>query len=149
MPDEFTLDVSVEPSDLKKVRDTFAGIEQAIQVAEWDIGDTLRNLVFGETPVGIRKKKDGILHIKDTWSEVFSVSEDSVAFGTGAGYATVLESGGYPGGGKGPRTTLHEGNVYSNQAIGGMVRPVLEDEKDLEDIVDGVIDRIREAVAHA
>lgn len=147
MPDEFTLDVSVEPSDLKKVRDTFAGIEQAIQVAEWDIGKTLRNLVFGNTPVGIRKKKDGIPRIKDTWSDVFSVSEDSVAFGTGAGYATVLESGGYPG--VGPRTVTHEGHIYSRQAPGGMVRPVLEDEKDLEDIVDDVIDRIREAVAHA
>lgn len=144
---EFVLDVSVEPDELKKVRDTFVGLEHAINYAQWDIGNTLRNLVFGRTPGGVRKKKEGIPHIKDTWSEVFSVSEDSVAFGTGAGYATVLESGGYPG--VGPRTVSHAGQIYSRQALGGMVRPVLDDKQDLEDIVDDVIERIREAVTHA
>lgn len=145
MPDEFVLDISVEPDDLKKVRDTFVGLEQAINSAQWDIGKTLRNLVFGRTPVGVRKKVGP--HLKDTWSDVFSVSEDSVAFGTGAGYATVLESGSYPG--VGPRTVAHEGQIYSRQAPGGMVRPVLDDKQNLEDIVDDVIERIREAVTHA
>ena len=143
------------PIDLTFTMDDFSGLQEletseldsAIEVLKRDVATTFKNLVLGNTPVGIRKKKVGEERLKWTWSAISEISGGGIAFGTDAPYATVLESGEYPG--VGPRTVQAEGGIYSRQAPGGVIGPLLEDEDVLNDITEEILESVKEAIANA
>ena len=112
-------------------------LDKLPQVARTGIEDsltTIRNLVIGRTPVGIRKKDE---HLKQSWSKVQETSE-GFAFSTDKDYATILEEGLYNK--VGPRTIQTEGGIFSRQAPGGIIGPIVEDEKLIEGAVSQIVD---------
>lgn len=139
------LETEIDQGDLAQIADAFAGIDPAITEAERDVAKTIRNLVLERTPVGIRKKTEGAVRMKQSWSEPIKQSGGGIAFGSDLPYAARLETGTYPG--VGGRTVAEGSGIYSRQAPGGMVQPVLDDSEITNTIVNDVIERIRQGVS--
>jgi hypothetical protein len=124
----FDIDIRVEG-----VEDIVRALESVPDFAERAIDDaaaTLRNLVIGRTPVATGE-------LKDSWSPVEKTST-GFTFGTDKDYAVVLEEGGYSA--VGPRTIAVAGGIFSRQAPGGIMAPLLQD----EELMDKIVRRIAE-----
>lgn len=111
------------------------GIRQATQ--------TMRLLALGRTPVGVAS---GSPHLKREWSNV-EYQDGGFSFGNPVLYSDILETGGYRT--VGPRTVAEGGRVYSRQAAGGILAPLLQDEATLFRVVDTVINAIIRGVERA
>lgn len=134
----------VHVDGLEQLRLALQNIRPAVQAALDDVAHTMRSLALGRTPVGIRKGHSGTL--KRSWGRVERAS-GGYSFGNVAPYAHVLEEGLYPG--LGPRTTLTSGGgmargfgIYSKQAPGGILSPLLDDESVLQRVADLVANEI-------
>ena len=137
-------EVRLSEQDLRKLEEGLLNIKPAIEEAKKDIAITLRNLVIGNTPVGIRKKPSGTIRMKQSWSEPAQRGAGGLAFGSSLPYARRLEEGTYPG--VGPRTIRYGKGIYSRQAPGGMVGPVLDSNELVEKITESVTKRIMEGL---
>lgn len=102
-----------------------------------DVAVTVRRLVQGRTPV-----KSGTM--KRSWSPV-QAETSGFSFSSNVPYASVLEDGLYPS--VGPRTVSYEGGVYSKQAPGGMISPVINDDKVMQQVVNGVLKAMAAGIA--
>lgn len=106
-----------------------------------DLARTLRTVVQGRTPVGVGKTQGTA---KRSWTPV-TLGDRQAEFGNTVPYAPPLEFGSAPGARPwprvGPRTTLHEGRIYSRQAPGGMVGPAMAD-IDWEKVADSIAKQI-------
>lgn len=127
---------------------------QAIAETMETLATDLRNEVEGLTPVGrdsehkARAEKDPNMRImKERWSGVFADSGgEFLAFENAQSYAPIVEFGLYPKEWNGTRTAIHsDGNRYSTQAMGGVLRPLLEtgyDGKSIEDQAQSILDEL-------
>lgn len=150
---------------LKRLSET---IPRATEYALEQVLGTLKVKVQGRTPEGIRYKaikrkkggepvkgasgqgrwvKSGIL--KRSWEAARAGT--TITVGTNIPYAGILEVGGYPGigkprtgmmsGGEGqvsPRTTAEGGKIWSSRAVGGILKPLIDDKA----FIDGIVARI-------
>lgn len=77
--------------------------------------------------------------LKKSWTEI--VSDEGVSFENPVYYAGYVETGaGWPS--EGPRTKEVGGTVFSRQAIGGIIAPVMEDEKWLDATMNLIVKEI-------
>jgi hypothetical protein len=108
-----------------------------------DLTNTLRDFAIGRTPFGINyeKYKTGPRFNKKagkktkgrwkpsgqarrSWGAVAKIAEGAWSFSLDLPYASVLEGGTYKG--VGPRTAQFGQGIFSSQAPGGMIKPMLE-----------------------
>lgn len=134
------LDAEVRFRGEAEVRRILDGLPEAVRVAAEDIATTLRNLVIGRTPVGIRPNAE---RMKFSWSDV-ERTEGGFTFGNPKDYAPVLEEGRYPG--VGPRTVAASGGIFSRQAPGGIIGPLLEDQARIDQIILGVAQELERQI---
>jgi len=106
----------------------FAKIAPAMRMATSDVAKTLRMMAQGRSPVDTGA-------FKSAWTAVERTA-GGYSFENPTSYGIVLEEGLY--GRVGPRTAQSGGKVYSRQAVGGVLEPLIMD--------DGLINRCAELV---
>ncbi len=127
------IEVNVREEGFTLVRELLRRkIPEVIAEATKDVATTMRNLALGRTPV-----KSG--HLKRSWSPV-TLTPEGFAFGTSVSYAETLEEGGYTN--VGPRTVAVEDGIYSRQAPGGILGPLVEDPEVLRRVTELVVSEI-------
>lgn len=135
--------VQVDTAILEKVRAALVRVPDAHRAGVLEAAKTLRLLALGRTPVGIAP---GSPHLKKEWSNV-EFEAGGFSFGNPVDYGEILERGTYPR--VGPRTVATDGGIYSRQAPGGILRPLLEDQAQIEAIVDLVLNTIIRGIESA
>jgi hypothetical protein len=139
-----------EDSHLKSLADI---IPEAGEKALHDYVRTLYAKLKSRTPKGEKKprkrrrrKGQKKPYVPGTlWkSWQYETGPAYIQFYTEVPYAHVLEYGKYKG--VGPRTEAGEGGIYSKQAVGGMMRPLLDDAGMLDQILERIAKEIRRAV---
>lgn len=136
-------------------------IPEAAERALNDYIRTIKARVLDRTPVGQRyqkaeKTKAGkrfkgprgkgrYVTSGNLWRswKVDSLGLGKVSVYTDVPYASVLEEGKYPG--IGPRTSRGPGGIYSKQAVGGILGPLLED----EELIDGMVNRLVKEITNS
>ena len=141
--------IEVRVSDISAVVDrvvrSLEGYPEAAEAATEDGGKTLHRLALGRTPQS-EPSSGHSGRLWRSWSDVERVS-GGFAFGTPLGYSLTLEEGGYST--VGPRTVAVGGGIFSRQAPGGILGPLLDDESVLEDVVTLIADKILERLEGA
>jgi len=100
--------------------------------------DKVRDLVRDKTPYRRDKKKGYGGHIQESWVTDYDPSGMGAIIGTGSRYGPVLEEGLYLG--LGPRTEIGpDGGIYSSQAVGGMIAPLLADPDGLDEAFEALM----------
>ena len=133
-------DLNIQIESLDDIRRALEKTPELIDLVIDDAATTLRNLVIGRTPVG----KTG--ELKKSWSAVERTST-GFTFGTDKEYADVLEEGGYRG--VGPRTIAYAGGIFSRQAPGGIIAPLLEDEQVMDKILKRIASELVRSISRA
>lgn len=145
------IELNVDAQGVQQIRDALQNLPEAIDAAVEDVAKTMRELVLGRTPVGEPGRDPHSGQLKRSWSDVRR-SEGGFSFSTDLFYATTLEEGLYervgprtmaaasPGGGSG---------IFSRQAPGGIIAPLLEDEGVLRRVAELVVEQILKGVADA
>lgn len=112
---------------------------KALTAALEDLASTFKTLAEGRTPV-----KTGFL--KRSWSGI-DVTSTGFSFGTNVSYAEILEKGLYKSVGK--RTVEFEGGIYSRQAPGGILGPLLTDEAKLVSVLQLFLKKMEAEMSNA
>lgn len=137
------VELNIEAQGVRGIDAILSDLGPAAQTGLRDLALTLRRLVKGGTPVGIGPTKG---ELKASWTEVEKTST-GFTFGTDKEYSEVVEEGKYTN--VGPRTMKFQGGIYSRQAPGGMIAPVISDEavinKALKNITTSLIREMRSA----
>ena len=107
-------------------------IDKAVRESEKFIKAEL----VSRTPVGIKSTPSqgrGPGNLRVGWSDLKKVS-GGFAFDNPVEYSEVVEGGGYVG--LGPRTVEQGGQIYSSQAPGGIVQPLITNEVFINQLSD-------------
>jgi hypothetical protein len=117
-----------------------------LEVAIRDAAITLKNLVMGRSPVGIGPTSGTF---KSGWGNVLPVQSGGISYAVEnpVDYGIILEEGLYHQ--VGPRTMMHGGQIYSRQAVGGVMAPLIEDEAIVQRVLDQIVARIQQEMANA
>ena len=121
--------LDVEVKGVKQIRPSRIG---AIRAVIRPIVEKIRQLVIARTPVDKGTAKAG-------WSELYTAPE-GLSFTNPVAYMHVLEEGLYPG--VGPKTVAYAGGIYSSQAPGGMITPIMEDKALIDGMADEIADKL-------
>jgi len=111
----------------------------------------IHDAIQHRTPVGHRKVKGKSKqfgeHLQDKW--VIEIDSDGrgATIGTDVIYGPVLEFGRYPG--VGPRTVATAGGIFSRQAPGGMIKPLIEDPKVFDEAIKQAVATVNQRFAQA
>jgi hypothetical protein len=132
-------DLRIEVEGVKELQAALRKTPELMELAIEDAATTLRNLVIGRTPVASGE-------LKRSWSSVERTST-GFTFGTDKEYAVILEEGRYQT--AGPRTVASEGGIYSRQAPGGIIGPILQDEALIGRIVQRIAEDLVRSIARA
>ena len=130
------VDVQVEQAIFDRVMEALGQVPEAALAGIRQAAETIKILALGRTPVGVSPTSP---HLKPAWSNV-AFQDGGYSFGNPTAYANTLEQGAYPG--VGPRTVAVGGGIYSRQAPGGILAPILEDQAVLEGVVNTVLNAI-------
>jgi hypothetical protein len=128
-------EINIQVQGVEEIRRVLLESPEVAELAIEDAATTLRNLVIGRTPVLSGETKD-------SWSEVERTST-GFTFGTAKEHAPILEEGGYKS--VGPRTVAVGGGIFSKQAPGGIMAPILAN----EDIMNQIVRRISEELVRS
>ena len=130
------LELNIEVPVVQRIVDSLNQVPESARAGVLDALKTVRDLVRGNTPW-----KSG--HLKESWSEVEFLEGGlsfSAEFGNPVDYAETVEHGDYPR--VGPRTVAMDGHIFSRQAPGGMIAPIMGDEAKINMIIDLVLAQI-------
>jgi hypothetical protein len=129
---------------LERLTETLDG---NVELALGEFVRTVHQLVVGRTPYdfmtpeGQRKHKP---HLTESWDiEIDKENLVGTVF-TDVPYAETLERGLYPG--VGPRTKAAEGGIFSRQAVGGIVQPLIDDRERIDKAMDAVLAMLEKAI---
>lgn len=146
------------PGTLKQLNRIFRG---AINLGIQDTLRTLKARVMDRTPVGWKYKagrktkankrykgaqgkgrlvKSG--YLKGQWQT--ENTGNGWILRNDTPYAYVLEEGRYKG--VGPRTVATSGGIFSRQAPGGIIKPIFDDDKIIDRVVDVIIFEIERLI---
>lgn len=114
----------------------FAKVLPAVQAATNDVAKTLRLLAQGRSPVDTGA-------FKRAWTAVQRTA-GGFSFENPTSYGIVLEEGLYRS--VGPRTAQSGGKVYSRQAVGGVLEPLIMDDGLVERCAAMVVAEIKRAI---
>lgn len=132
------VEVTVTPEDPKKAfLKLFKGFPNAfVEKALKDAQTTIKNKIQANTPIGITRTSG---NLNRGWSNIKKV-KGGFSFQNRTPYAEVLELGKYKG--IGPRTESgsRKGRfgIFSQQAGGGILQPIVEDQVFVNDLVNFV-----------
>lgn len=130
---------------VQEIRAILARIPDALNTAAEDTAKTIHQLALGRTPVGDEATDPHSGQAKRGWSDVQRQGmSGGFAFENPIDYTTILEEGGYKN--VGPRTVSEGGKIYSRQAPGGILKPLVDDPQVLDDIADLVAEKLIEAM---
>lgn len=121
-------------------------LTRAREVIARGVAVKLRDAIESRTPVGDPKTDKHSGQLKRSWSEVQASADDSFSFGTNVGYAPTVEQGLYKS--AGPRTVSVGGGgifsrgIFSRQAPGGMIQPIIDDSDLIDRLVNEIVDRV-------
>jgi len=110
-------------------------LPRAVKLGLFDFMRTMLGEVQRHTP-----HWKGIL--QKSWTE--ESTDTGFVIGTDISYAIVLEEGKYPR--PGPRTVASGGKVFSRQAVGGIIKPIYEDQTLIDRCLDFVIEQIKKQI---
>lgn len=133
--------VQIQITGSEKIIKAFDQTPQVIMGAVEEVAFYLRRLVFERTPVG----RTGSL-IRG-WSGVHKYDGFSYGFGNVEEHAEVVELGLFKG--EGLKTIKYQGRIYSRQAIGGMIKPLLDDPQVLKAVEQRFISALDERMGNA
>jgi len=123
-------------SQAKKI--TKSVIDKAIR----DSSKFMKEELVTRTPIGIRSTPSrGPGNLREGWSDLKKIA-GGFSFENPVVYAGVVEEGKYPG--VGPRTVEQNGQIYSFQAAGGIVQPMIIDESfinQLSNLIEKSVER--------
>ncbi len=122
--------------DSARVESVLRRVPTLVSEALGDSAETVRNVIRGRTPVGVRETRG---QAKQSWSDV-TLTSNGYSFESPLSYINVLEEGLYPG--VGPRTVAAEGGIFSRQAPGGILNWLVSDENQITDIIEAVVDEV-------
>lgn len=100
------------------------------------ISERIRNTIQGKSPVGIGETSG---NFKRAWSGLQKVS-GGYAWSNPMSYGGTLEEGLYTGVGR--RTAIKGTGIYSKQAIGGILQPLVDDDSFVNSIVQAIVDKL-------
>lgn len=132
------LDLNFQIDGLKELQKLLGEVPESVLDSVRDFAIAFRNLVRGRTPY-----VSG--HAKQSWSDV-EYTSGGFTFGSDAPHIRVLEEGLYKT--LGPRTIDVGGDIYSRQAPGGIVGPLIEDEETIAGLLDLVVQEIKRVSAN-
>jgi hypothetical protein len=133
------IETSVEIDGLAVVLRALESIPDAFAAGVFDSAKTLRLLAQGRTPY-----KTG--HAKRSWGAV-ETAAGGYSFKNPVDYTVTLEEGGYPR--AGPRTIEVDGQVYSRQAVRGILTPLVSQDRTLTRIAQLIADEIERGINRA
>ncbi len=118
---------------LSEIHRIMGGIPDAVQNAIRDTAITLRNLAMGRSPYDTGA-------LKASWGNVEQMG-GGFSFENPVGYGDILEGGLYSR--VGPRTVAQGDRIYSRQAVGGILTPIVESESLAVSLVARVVAEIQ------
>jgi len=130
------IDMNISMEGLDAIRRAFDQLPGAIQDGVEKAAETMRNLTIGRTPYLTG-------HLLESWS-LLRPSGGGFTFGTDVPYAITLEEGLYPW-----AETERTRGGYSKWAQGGIIGPLLEDEKVLQQLVALIIEQMKRGMGIA
>jgi hypothetical protein len=135
-------EVTLKPENPKKAfLKLFKGFpDKFVEQALKDAQTTIKAKIQGNTPIGITKTS-GNLH--KGWSNIKKVS-GGFSFQNRTPYAEVLELGSYKGIGPRTQSGSRKGQfgIFSQQAGGGILQPIVEDQVFVDNLVNFVANEI-------
>lgn len=139
------MEVSLELQHADWLRDITAIYKDGFEVGFGEMVSAIRDLVRGRTPKDLvtksgRAKSFGE-HIQESWQ----IEPDgwSATIFTDFDYGPILEEGLYPFGRPTKRTDFGpDGGLYSRQAIGGIVGPLLNEPDTISGAIDLVVEEL-------
>lgn len=131
-------DINFKIDGIEELQKMLGELPASVLDSVRDFAITFRNLVRGRTPY-----VSG--HAKQSWSDV-EYQSGGFTFGSDAPHIKVLEEGLYKT--LGPRTVDVGGDIYSRQAPGGIIAPLIEDEETIADLLDLVVQEIKRVSAN-
>lgn len=170
------LSVTIDTGQARRLAELASSMPSTVQLVLRDALQKLMVKIQGATPVGIKykrmpagtKRKKGQAQgrwvqsgaLKKSWlGKLTGDSLEVVAKVDKWKYPWVLEEGKYPGIGKprfgmgpggiiqvSPRTVRENGGIFSRQASGGILGPIVKDDKLLGQITQAIIDQLRKHV---
>jgi hypothetical protein len=130
------VNIDIKVSGIEQARRILQEVPNAVKVALKDSAITLRGLARGRSPVGIRR---GSGEFKNAWGAVEPTAR-GFSFSNPEEYGQVLEQGLYPS--VGPRTISVHGGIYSRQAPGGILSPLIEDDQVINSVLSLIVQQI-------
>jgi len=127
--------LKIEVEGLDKLPDS-AEVREALSKAMEDAAEKIRRRAIERTPVDTG-------YLKSAWTPLIKLGS-GISFGNYAPYAGIVEYGLYPG--LGPKTVEFRGRIYSSQAPGGMVGPVVRDREFISKLGDEVSENVKKAL---
>lgn len=134
------VEVNVLVDNLQPLIDALMQVPMSARKGIEDAIFSIRRKVIDRTPIGATG------NLKRAWSGVeyaaggLSFGDSTYQFGNPLHYAEIIERGLFKR--IGPRTIEVDGGIYSRQAPGGMIRPIIEDKAVLEAVAQQFIDAI-------
>lgn len=127
------IEVNVSDREIVKLFERANEYPKFLQETVQRLAEKLREFAVERTPIGekyvkgIGWSKSG--HMKESWSSV-TQDGDTFSFQNTVPYASIVDRGGYPGISprhNPPKTAYGpDGKIYSSQAIGGIIRPIID-----------------------
>jgi len=118
-PEQGFIQLTLDKEDIEEFKYWVTEFPELINVYAKEVAKKLREFAVLRSPVD-----KGTL--QTSWSEVYKDVGGSYSFYAGVPYAYVLELGLYPG--VGPKTVAQEGQIYSTQAVGGILAPMIAED---------------------
>jgi len=142
--------LTLEGQDFREALKRLEAWPEAVEAGLDKVANEIRDRVIDRTPVDSTGTPGGTL--KAGWGEVeknggwgqMGQHESGRAFANPVDYGEILEDGLYPG--VGPRTVKTEGGIYSKQAPGGIMGPIVGDTNIQDYIRDLFVQAIEEVL---
>lgn len=125
-------DVGVKVEGLDEFQKDLGTVEEKVIQGVEEGVEWLRSLIVDRTPVDTG-------YAQSKWGEV-ERERNGFSFSNPVHYMRVLEDGLYPG--IGPKTVFFQGGIYSSQAPGGIVGPIVNNERILSKVANRIVSNI-------
>jgi hypothetical protein len=140
----------IEPGELRKVLKDLDVVPEAVEAGLEKVANEIRARVIDATPVDSMGSPGGTL--KAGWGELEKVGswgqtdkhEPGLTFENRVPYGEILEEGLYPGVGR--RTIKTTEGIFSRQAPGGIMGPIVGDQNILDFVRDLFVQAIEEVL---
>jgi hypothetical protein len=133
------IEASAQIDGIQQIMAALQDLPESFDAAARQVAETMRELVVGASPYDTG-------HFKESWGQVESHA-GGFSFSNPVDYGVILEEGLYPA--VGPRTVSVGGGIFSRQAPGGIIRPLLDDPSVIDRIARLVVEEMVRGIERA